>query len=120
MPRLNIIILERDRENPRLYTYALWADVPATRQPFYALAWGPTRVSAWKDALAADNTALQNGSVVEDVQTLQVPVGATLAQIQGFLQDRWTAYQTDITTTNPWQRYGTTWNGTTWVNGGVG
>lgn len=119
MARLNIIVLERDRENPNLYTYSLWADVPVARRPFYAVEWGATRVSAWKDALAADNTNLQTGAVVEAVQTLQVPSGATLAQIQSFLQSRWTAYQNLVTTLNPWQRYGTTWDGTTWVNGGA-
>ena len=119
MPRLNVIVLERDRENPNLYTYILWADVPVARQPFYALAWGPTRLSAWTDALAADNTNLQSGAIVEATQTLQVPSAATLPQIQAFLQQRWTEYQGRITTINPWQRYGTTWNGTIWVNGGV-
>jgi len=116
---MNIIVLERDRENPNVYSYVLWADVPAARRPFYALEWGPTRVSAWKDALAGDHANLQSGSVVESVQTLQVPSSASLAQIQAFLQARWTDYQTRIATVNPWQRYGTSWDGTTWVNGGV-
>src|SRR3990167_11266269 len=81
MARLNIIILDRsDPTNPNVYRYVFWADVPSARQPFYAALAGPTAVSAWKDALAADNTALQNGSVVEKMDTIQVPSHATLAQ----------------------------------------
>ena len=120
MARLNIIILDRsDPTNPNVYRYVFWADVPSARQPFYAALAGPTAVSAWKDALAADNTALQNGSVVEKVDTIQVPSHATLAQIRVFLQDKWAEYQAAITARNPWQRYGTTWDGTTWTAGGV-
>lgn len=118
MARLSIIILDRPEPlNPNVYRYALWADVPVARQPFYAALAGPTAISAWKDALAADNTALQNGSVVEKVDTIQVPPAANLAEIRVFLQGRWTDFQALITANNPWQRYGTTatFNGTTWA-----
>src|SRR3990167_8111087 len=120
MPRLSIIILDRpEPTNQQVYRYVLWADVPVARRPFYAALAGPTAVSAWKDALAADNTALQSGSVVEKVDTIQVPASATLAEIRSFLQARWTDFQASITTINPWQRYGTAWDGTTWTAGGV-
>ena len=120
MPRLSVIILDRpEPTNQRVYRYVLWADVPVARRPFYAALAGPTAVSAWKDALAADNTALQSGSVVEKVDTIQVPASATLAEIRSFLQARWTDFQASITTINPWQRYGTAWDGTTWTAGGV-
>src|SRR3990167_4414084 len=120
MPRLSIIILDRpEPTNQRVYRYVLWADVPVARRPFYAALAGPTAVSAWKDALAADDTALQSGSVVEKVDTIQVPAGATLAEIRGFLETRWANYQAFITSLNPWQRYGTTFDGSTWTAGGV-
>ena len=120
MPRLNLIILDRpEPDNPNVYRYVLWADVPAARQTFYAALVGPTFTSAWKDALAADNTALQNGSVVEKVDTIQVPAHLTGIQIRSHLQQRWTEYQARIAATNPWVRYGSTWDGTTWTAGGV-
>ena len=116
MPRLNVIVLDKpDRTDPNTFRYAMWADVPAARQVFFVT----TAVSAWKDATAQDNTNIQSGAVVEKVTTVQVPAGATLAQIEAELQARWTAFQNDITSVNPWSRYGTTWNGTTWVAGGV-
>ncbi len=120
MARLRIIILDRpEPTNTNVYRYVLWADVPTARQPFYSALAGPTAISAWKDALTADNTALQNGSVVEMVDTIQVPSAATLAEIRVFLQGRWTDFQADVTARNPWQRFGTNWDGTAWVAGGV-
>lgn len=112
MPRLRVIILDQPDGDPSNYNYALWADVPAARQSFYA---NPSAVSAWKGALAADNTALQNGSVIELVTSQRVPPGSSLAQIETFLQNRWQDYQTFITNYNAWSHYGSTWDGTTWT-----
>lgn len=118
MPRLNVIILDKpDNNNPNLWRYALWADVPTARQGQYALLWGASKVSAWADATGTDNQNLQNGSMVEKVDTQQVPGGATLAQIEGFLQQRWVDYQAFVTSNNPWIRYGSygVFNGATWT-----
>lgn len=109
MPRLNIIMLERTPDDVRV---ALWADVPAARQTFYA---NINAKSAWVGATTADNTALQNGSVSENVVVQRVPPGATLAQVQGFLQTQWQNYQTYINNFNPWNHYGSTWDGITWA-----
>ena len=114
--RFKIIILDRTPSDANEYHYLLWVDVPISRQPFYAKT---PAISAWKDALPLDLLALQNGSVVETVQTQRVPAGATLAQVQAFLQQRWTDFQNDVANTNPWVRYGTTWDGATWALGGV-
>lgn len=113
MARLKIIVLE---VSGRDVHYALWADVPEARQPFYADA---TKVSAWKDALAADNTALQNGSVVEEVRYSTFNSGETLAQIKAALVIASNDFQANTTAHNPWGRYGTVWDGTSWTNGGV-
>lgn len=112
MARLKIIILETE---PGKVNYALWADVPAARQRFYADA---SKVSVWKDALAADNTALQNGSVVERVFSEDISRGAASAPLRAFLEARAQDFQTKINAHNPWSRYGTTYD-TAWVAGGV-
>ena len=124
MPDKRIIVLDRllDAEThegegmPQQVRVVFWADVPTTRQPFYANA---TVLSAWKDASAADLTALQTGQVVERTETLRIPKSATMAHIQSALQRRWQDYQTQINTYNPWNRYGTFWDGSTWIIGGV-
>lgn len=117
MARLRVIALERpDRFDQNILRYVLWADVPPARQPFYAV---PDKVSEWKDALPADNSAIASGAVAELVDTLKAPAGTTLAQLQAFLEQRHADFQANITNTNLWTRYGMTWNGTTWTLGGV-
>jgi hypothetical protein len=112
MPRLNVIVLDQTAEDSNTYNVVLWADVPVARQTHYARA-GAT--SAWSGATGADNTNLQNGSMAESVVTQRIPAGSTLPQIEGFLQNIWQQYQNSITTNNLWQRYGSTWDGTTWT-----
>lgn len=112
MPRLRVIVLDQPSDDSSAYRFALWADVPAARQTFYA---NPKATSGWTGATAADITALQNGSVVEYVSTQKIPTGATLAQVEGWLQTAWTDFQAKITNYNPWIHYGSTWDGTTWT-----
>jgi hypothetical protein len=112
MPRLNVVILDQDPSDPNTYNFLMWADVPAARQSFYAR---PGAVSAWNGAIATDNTALQNGSMVEKITSQRIPANSTLVQIENFLQQQWSAFQASINSNNPWVRYGSTWDGTTWV-----
>ena len=117
--RFNIIILDKpDPTNAELFKYVLWADVPTARQPFYAKPAGT--VSAWKDAIAADNSQLVSGAVSEKVDTVQVAKGSGMAVAQAEMEARWTAYQNEVNTSNPWVRYGSTFkSGTGWVLSGV-
>ena len=114
MPRLRVIVLEQ--EDDRSYRFAMWADVPLERQPFYA---NPDAKSQWKDALVTDVTALATGAVVERIGRLVLPPGGTAANARQELQASWSAFQQEITNSNPWVRYGTTWDGTTWTQAGV-
>ena len=112
MPRLNVIFLASEPDDPNTWQAALWADVPVARQNFYA---NPNAKSAWSGATTADNTNLQTGTVVEKVISQRVPPGTSIAQIETFLQAQWTTYQNAITNTNPWVHYGSTWDGMTWT-----
>lgn len=109
-----VIVLEKT--GPTQYRYALWAVVPAARQTFYANA---EATSAWKGATQTDVDDLRAGRVVEKVDVVTRAPGATLAQVQADLQAAWQAYQDEVTNGNPWVRYGTVWDGTTWTSGGV-
>ncbi len=121
MPAKRIIILDNKtqptlgNEAPRVYRAAFWADVPVARQPFYVT----TAVSAWAGAAAADNTAIQSGAVAERVVIATLPFNVTLLAAQTALQTMWTDYQAEITAANPWNRYGSFWDGATWTAGGV-
>lgn len=100
-----VIVLEQVNTSPLMFRYAMWADVPTARQPFYA-AQQVGMVSAWKDAAPADNTALQSGSVVEKIDTVSVPPGTTLVQVEAALQAQWVTWNATIQAANPWVRYG--------------
>ena len=112
MARFKIIILET---NGNEVNYAFWADVPLARQPFYADA---GKVSAWKGATAADNAALQNGSVVEKTDSIVFEPSAGAPRIRQELEALHNRFQNKITAHNPWSKYGTTLD-TVWTNGGV-
>jgi hypothetical protein len=114
VPSKLVIVLESPRANS--YRYVLWADVPAARQSMYAQV---GKVSAWKNASTADNAALAAGSVVESVDQFDVAPGTTLASVQATLQAAQVAYQASITAANPWNRYGTFFDGTSWTAAGL-
>src|SRR5215471_14237918 len=97
--RFKIIVLTKTADDINVL---FWADVPTARQPFYAALWGSTKSSAWSQALAADNTALQNGSVVETAFVQRTPPGSTIASVEAALQTAWTSYQAFINSNNPW------------------
>jgi len=113
MARLRVIILDQHAEDTNTYNVVLWADVPSARQSFYVKP--ATFVSAWPGAQTTDNTALQNGSVSELVQSVRMATGATAIALEQACQTAWSNYQAFITGYNPWSRYNSTWDGTTWT-----
>ena len=108
-----IIILESNpvTAGEIAFRYAMWADVPAARQSRYADA---TLTSQVVGATAGELTALRNGSVVEKVEEARFGA-STVPAVQALLINRFNAYQTEITAKNPWQRYGTSWDGSSWT-----
>jgi hypothetical protein len=108
-----IIILENTGNT---YRYALWAAVPSARQAMYAVV---GRVSAWKNASTAENAAIAAGQVVERVGEFVVDAGVTLATVRSQLVQLQADYQAEINLTNPWNRYGTFFDGTTWTSAGL-
>jgi hypothetical protein len=112
MPRLNVIVLDQHGDDPNTYNVVLWADVPAARQSRYANA---NAKSAWSGATAADNTDLQTGVMTESLFTQRISAGTALPQIEALLQSAWQNFQNQVNSNNPWVRYGSTWDGTTWT-----
>jgi hypothetical protein len=122
-----IIILDRVGEPSDVaYRVAFWLTVPSTRWAFYVKPAGmnPNGTpilfkSQWKDATEAENQDLRDGKVEEVIRQYTLPVGTTLAQVQTFLQNQFTAEQNWLNGINPWVRYGSYWDGTSWIAGGV-
>ncbi len=112
-----VIVLERVGEPSDMsFRVAFWVVPPAARQAYYA---DLEATSAYADVSAADLAALQAGQIVERVETRFFPEGTTLAQTKTALEQRWQQIQNAANSRNPWVRYGTTWDGTTWTAGGV-
>lgn len=116
-----IIILDRIPMNGRLaFNYVLWAAVPVERQPFYANAGAK---SVWLGASAQENADIASGAILERVGTYQdrTPLATeTIAHVRAALQAAWAAFQNEVTNADTrWERYGTSWDGTTWTAAGA-
>ena len=108
-----IIILERlNIPSDQDYRVAFWLDVPVARRPFYANA---AATSAVKDATQAEIDAIKAGAVVEETMVVPARASATQAVLLAALVTRYNARQAEITARNPWARYGSFWDGTSWT-----
>ena len=113
-----IIFLERQGmpSVDRQYRLAFWLSVPAERRPFYV---NQDASSDVRDATAEEIDALRKGEVVEVVETLIAPGGATDEQAFALLEGSFHRRQKELNDRNPYDAYGTFWDGETWVRGGV-
>ena len=76
---------------------------------WYAITTGmqaQTSGSAWSGASAAENTAIQNGSVLEEVQTTCFPVGQDVTSIKSVLLKNWAVRNSQINGIGPAQYQG--------------
>lgn len=110
-----IIILEKLEEDLS-FRVAFWATVPTARKALYANA---AASSQYKDISGPELTSLQDGSVIEKVETLQYASGTALSAIQSNVISRFNDFQDSITNFNPFVQYGRFWDGSGWTAGGV-
>lgn len=107
-----IIVLER--ESPARWRVCYWLDVPIARQSFYA-----GQSTMFTGATQAEKDALTSGAVREVVDLYSVEGSPTLPTVQAALQVNWQTLQDATNNHNPWVRYGSYWDGTTWTLGGM-
>lgn len=94
------------------FRYVFWVTVPSSRQSFYA---NPSATSAVKDASSAELLAIQNGQVLEKQDIGMYVAGTSISSIQADLISKWNTYQAYINSANPWQYYGSSWDGSVWT-----
>lgn len=111
MARKIIILDQTGLPSDLRYNVAFWLTVPAARQPFVANAALLSRV---KNATAPEITAIQAGQIIEQVFEASYPIGTAIAIITADLIAKYNAAQTISDATNPWNRYGTNWDGNVW------
>ena len=108
-----IIVLDRTGlPSDQNYRVAFWLDVVAARQPFYANAAFTSQV---KDATQAEIDALRAGAVVEEILEVPSPAAASQATLLAAIVARYQTRQAEFTARNPFQRYGSYWDGTSWT-----
>ena len=112
-----IIILNEDLDSSDLtISYAMWLDVPATRQPLLANSAATSRV---KTATQGELDSIKSGAIVEVVEKKSFPKAAALATLKAALEARYTAAQAALTATNPFKYYDASFDGSSWTAGGV-
>lgn len=108
-----IIILERvNMPSDQDFRVAFWLDVPVARQTFYASASATSQV---KGITGPELAALQTGAVVEEIVLVQGKSTLTQGELLAALIARYNARQAEFTARNPWARYGSSWDGSTWT-----
>ena len=112
MARKIIVLDQTGLPSDSNYTVAFWLSVPAARQLFYANAAATSHVVG---AQAAEISAIQAGQIMERIVSVPYIKGTSLGAIQADLVSRYNAAQTELNNDNPWNHYGTTWDGTTWT-----
>jgi hypothetical protein len=60
-----------------------------------------TSGSVWSGASTAENTAIQNGSVLEVQQSFSFPTGTSVTNVKAYLQQAWTNLNTQINGVGP-------------------
>ena len=108
-----IILLEREALGTidETYRVAFWLTVPEERRPFYA---NPAATSVVKDVTQEELGDLRAGRIVEQVTTLNKPQGATEEQAEAMLAGSFLRRQAELQDLNPYDRYGTYWDGEAW------
>lgn len=118
MPARAIVILRQVNRNPAAFDYLLRADVPAGRQILFAQ---PGYVSPFVPLapdLDPDVAGLQAGAIVEELHA-GVVCSATPAEFRASLMQQQAAFQQRVTNDPTYSRYGSYFDGTTWVAQGV-
>ena len=108
-----IILLERQSLGSidETYQFAFWLTVPESRRAFYA---DPNKTSAVKGITAEELANLRAGVFVEQVASLNKPLGATQEQAEMMLIGSFQRRQSEFEARNPYDRYGTYWDGEAW------
>ena len=65
-------------------------------------------------ASAAENTAIQTGTIREEVQNFSFPVGTPVSAIEAVLQQAWAKRNAQIAGQGANQFYGNFWDGVSW------
>lgn len=114
MAAKKIVVLSQGSDGIMVtYSAAFWFPITGTPRP-------RTDGSQWiasgtsSGASAAENTAIQNGTVQEEVKAFSFPVGLPVASIEAYLMQYWANRNAQINGVGGNQYYGAAYDGSTW------
>jgi hypothetical protein len=96
-----IIVLTQSSDGTNVtYQFAFWFPITAgiTQQP--------TVTSQWAGASTGDNTAIQNGTIKEEIYLHTFPIGTSTATIKAVVNQAWTLRNTQLAGIGPNQFFG--------------
>ena len=108
-----IVLTEQTSETEVSYNVLFW--FPITLNPVARTAgstWTASGTSA--GASAAENAAVQNGSIIEEQHSYSFPVGTLVSAIQAVLQAAWARRNAQIAGQGANQFYGAFFDGSAW------
>lgn len=107
MPAKRIIITDRTHDR---FGYILRADVPSGNQPAFR---NSQAVCSFRNATSAELQEVRDGLVAE--KSGRLDFDAPIANVQSYLESRWTEWQAEVTAQTTWAEDGRSWNGTSWA-----
>lgn len=116
MARKIIILEQLNQPSDFDFRFVCWASVPSGREVLYA---DPQKNSIVKDVSEPELAAIRAGQIVEYADVMRAPAGTTIAQMKAKLETRFNEFQSLLNSQNPGRYYGSYWDGTSWVPGGM-
>lgn len=114
MATKQIVVLDENSNGTEVfYRVAFWYPITASAVPQTAgSVWVPSGTSV--GASAAENTAIQAGTIKEEVQSFSFPVGTPVAAIEAVLQQAWAKRNGQIAGQGANHFYGAFYDGAVW------
>lgn len=110
-----IVLTQSSTETQVSYSGLFWIPVSSgIRTQTAGSSWVPNGTSL--GAIAAENTAIQTGSILEVSWGYSFPVNTPVATIESFLQQAWTNKNAQVNAIGPNQFYGFFYDGVAWSN----
>jgi hypothetical protein len=107
---LSVTQTESELQVSCLFWFAITSGV---RTQTAGSAWVASGSSA--GASAAQNSAIQAGTILEESHNFTFPIGTSQATVENYLQQAWTNRNGQINGVGPNLYYGAYWNGSAWA-----
>lgn len=115
MATRKIVILDRINEPSDYdFKYVFRVSSPSKINAYYK-----DKVSILLDATQEEKDEVASGAIVETSGIAHFKAGTDIAEVQATLEKLLAEYQGQINSKNPWKLNGSSFDGTSWIIGGI-